>query len=54
MSDEEKKPEAPEWKYKEGFAINDQMKEVIKLAIQLTQAEIDQYRAKLRKLTYGS
>lgn len=52
MTDE--KPKTPEWQYKKEFEINKRMKEVVKLTISATQAELDGLRRKLDKLTYGS
>jgi len=46
--------EAPKWEYKKTFAINETMKAVIEATIKTTQSEIDKYRKKLSKLTYGS
>lgn len=43
-----------QWQYKEEFAINTKMREVIGLAIKASEAEIGTLRRKLDKLTYGS
>jgi hypothetical protein len=55
MSDEEVKDEKPkpEWQKRE-FAINSKMKEVVRLAIPATQAQIALLKRKLEKLQYGS
>lgn len=59
MNDEESKdekpeqPPQPEWQRRE-FAINSKMKEVVRLAIPATQAQIALLKRKLEKLQYGS
>jgi hypothetical protein len=54
--DEDLKPEPPkvEWEYKTQFSINERMREVIQATIKVAQADIESYRKKLRKLTYGA
>lgn len=52
MPEEPQKPKA-EWEKRE-FAINSKMKEVCKLSIVATQAEIASLKKKLSKLQYGS
>lgn len=54
MMDEDKKPEAPKavWEKRE-FAINEKMKQVCRLGITATEAEIKTLRRKLEKLQYG-
>jgi hypothetical protein len=60
MSDETKPkeetpaPEAPKWEYKTEFGINTQMREVVRLTVSATEAEIKLLRRKLEKLQYGS
>ena len=51
---EEQKPEAPKaaWEKRE-FAINEKMKQVCRLGIAATEAEIKALRRKLEKLQYG-
>jgi len=51
--DKPEEPKAPEWQYKNDFAINSRMKEILQLTIQATEAELAQLRRKLNKLTYG-
>lgn len=58
MADETPKDETPqepqhEWKKRE-FAINNQMKTVIRAAIPATEAQIAVLKRKLKKLQYGS
>ncbi len=66
MSDENEKPQEPapeaapqgetpkaEWKFKRNLGINEEMKKVIGLTIDATNAEIASLRRKLEKLTYG-
>lgn len=43
-----------EWRYAEQFGIHRRTAEVVKLAIQATQAQLLSERKKLRKLKYGS
>lgn len=43
----------PEWEKRE-FAINQRMKDVIRLGVKATEAEITALRRKLKKLQYGS
>lgn len=47
-------PEPPKWEFRSNFAINNSMREVIELAVKLAQSEVDRYREKLRRLTYGA
>lgn len=60
MSDENKPkeepaaPEAPKWEYKKEFGINTQMREVVRLTISASEAEMKLLRRKLEKLQYGS
>lgn len=62
MSDEEKtgqsppEPEKPkvEWSYKTEFGINGRMREIVNMTIKTAEAEIERYRRKIEKLTYGS
>ena len=44
----------PKWEFKQEFAINTKMREVIGLAVKASEAEISMLRRKLDKLTYGS
>lgn len=59
MSEETKDPETPpeppklEWQYRNGFGINDRMKEVIEATIKMAQSEVEKHRKKLRRLQYG-
>jgi hypothetical protein len=58
MSDQDKPEEKPAtpppaWEKRE-FAINEKMKEVIRLGVKSTEAEISALRRKLRKLQYGA
>lgn len=54
MDEQDKKPDAPSaaWEKRE-FAINEKMKEVCRLGIVATEAEINALRRKLEKLQYG-
>lgn len=60
MSDEEKDPNAEKtqgeatWEYKTRFGINDKISEVVQQTIKVAEAEIEGYRRKIEKLTYGS
>lgn len=56
MSEDNKTPEEkpPQWQYKEDFAINAKLKEVIERTAEATTAEIDNLKRKLEKLTYGA
>jgi hypothetical protein len=47
------KPQA-RWEHKTEFGVNTQMRSIIDLSIKVAEAEIDSYRRKLDKLTYGS
>lgn len=47
-------PKGPEWEYKTEFGINSRMREVIDLTLKVAEAEIETYRKKIDKLTYGS
>ncbi len=49
--EDEKKPKAT-WEKRE-FAINEKMKEVCRLSVAATEAEITALRRKLEKLQYG-
>lgn len=51
--DEAQPPPQPEWQKRE-FAINTQMKTVIRAAIPATEAQIALLKRKLKKLQYGS
>jgi len=53
-SEEEIPPEPPQWEYKKEFEINKRMKDIVKLSISATEAELAMLRRKLDKLTYGS
>lgn len=44
----------PQWEYKQRFAIQDRMVEVVKLSKEAAEAELTGLRKKLRKLQYGS
>lgn len=44
----------PNWEYRERLAIHDNMDKVVRLTIEATRAQIDLYKRKLDKLTYGS
>jgi hypothetical protein len=52
--DTKEAPKPPEWERRENFAINERMKEVLKLTKQVAEKEIESLRRKLDKLTYGS
>lgn len=65
MSDEPKDPSVEEvsagpdkpkveWEYKTEFGINARMREIIDTTIKVAEIEIDTYRRKIAKLTYGS
>jgi hypothetical protein len=47
-------PNAPKWEFKREFGINKEMRKVINLTIDATNAEIAVLRRKLQRLTYGS
>jgi hypothetical protein len=47
------KPKA-HWEYKSEFGIHARMREVIEMTIKVTTIEIDGYRRKIERLTYGS
>jgi hypothetical protein len=47
-------PVVATWEYKKTFAINDNISVVVKETIKATEAQIEQYRRKIAKLTYGS
>ena len=49
-------PEKPKatWEYKEEFGINTRMREILEETKKVCEAQIEQYRRKLEKLTYGS
>lgn len=49
-----KEAEPPQWEYRKRFKVNEGMKEVVQLSIDLSRAEVSRYREKLRKLTYGA
>ena len=51
---EEVAPEAPKWERKSEFGINTQMREVVRLTISASEAEIKLLRRKLERLQYGS
>ena len=51
MDEHDKKPEAV-WERRE-FVINEKMKEVCRLGMAATEAEINALRRKLEKLQYG-
>ncbi len=48
-------PEAPkaEWSYRERFPIQDKMAGLIREAIKVSEAELDMYRRKLKKMQFG-
>jgi hypothetical protein len=46
--------EPPKWEHKTEFGINKQMREVLRLTISASEAELKVLRRKLEKLTYGS
>jgi hypothetical protein len=50
MSEEKKKPE---WEHRK-LAINEKMKNVVRLGVTATEAEILKLKRKLEKLQYGS
>jgi hypothetical protein len=54
MEKEDEKTKQAEWKYQKEFPIQGRMREVIKLTIEATKAELEKNRKKLRKLQYGS
>ena len=43
-----------QWSFKRNLGVNEQMKKVINLTIEATNAEIAVLRRKLERLTYGS
>lgn len=47
-------PPKVEWKFKRNLGINEEMKKVIGLTIEASNAEIASLRRKLEKLTYGA
>jgi hypothetical protein len=49
----EEGPKPPNWEYKKDFAINDRMRGIIHKTIEASNAQIDYYRRKLDRLTYG-
>lgn len=53
MDKEPENTEQAEWKYQKEFPIQGRMREVIKLTIEATKAELEKNRKKLRKLQYG-
>jgi hypothetical protein len=44
---------APQWEYKNEFALVSNLREVIKLTMKATEAEISALQKKLEKLQYG-
>ena len=46
--------EPPKWEYRQRFRIQEEMKKVVGLAIQATEAELVVLRRKMNKMTYGS
>ena len=47
-------PPKAEWKFKRNLGINEEMKKVIGLTLEASNAEILSLRRKLEKLTYGA
>lgn len=43
----------PKWEYKKEFAVTGQMREVVKMTVAATEAEIQALHRKLEKLQYG-
>jgi hypothetical protein len=44
----------PQWEYRTNFKVNDRMKDIVNLSIEVSKAEIKRLRKKIDKLTYGS
>lgn len=54
--DETAAPEPPKatWECKTEFGINARMREVIEATIKVAEAEVETYKRKIERLTYGS
>ena len=52
--DESEVEQQAKWKHQKEFPIQGRMREVVKLTIEATKAELEKNRKKLRKLQYGS
>jgi len=46
-------PKPPEWEYKKDFKINEKMRDIVQKTITVSEAQIEFYRKKLDRLTYG-
>lgn len=47
-------PPKATWEYKTEFGINARMREVIEATIKVAEAEVEAYKRKIERLTYGS
>lgn len=54
MSEEEKGPPKPEWKYKEEFNIVGNLRKAVTAAKEASEKDLVVLRRRLEKLTYGS